>query len=167
MPNGVIGRTRASRSACNDRTVRARAAIAILLAAATGCARVEDAGVPVECREGPASIRRALERAPGQVRLGEVALSSCLAPGSDAADLQEVGASFLSVAEDLARVSRRRPNGPAATQLGYLIGAVRRGATATQGIHDELRRRIEQELVGVDTSAAAFAAGERAGRRSG
>ena len=38
--------------------------------------------------------------------------------------------------------ARRRPDGPEATRLGYLVGAMRRGASATQGIHDEMIRRV-------------------------
>ena len=43
------------------------------------------------------------------------------------------------------------------------IGAVRHGTGRTQGIHYETRRRIEQELIGVNTRAPEFVEGERAG----
>ena len=52
-------------------------------------------------------------------------------------------------------------------QLGYLVGAVRRGAARTAGIHYELERRVDQELNGLDTSAPEYLRGERAGQSSG
>ena len=88
-------------------------------------------------------------------------------PASPPGDLQEIGAAYIAVAADLAFEARADPDGPAATRLGYLIGAVRRGADRTQGIHAELVRRMEQELVIVDTRSSAFREGERAGRESG
>jgi hypothetical protein len=42
---------------------------------------------------------------------------------------------------------------------------VRHGAGHTQGIHYETERRIEQELIGVNTRAPEFVQGERAGER--
>jgi hypothetical protein len=52
-------------------------------------------------------------------------------------------------------------------ELGYLAGAVHRGAARAQGVDNEIERRIDQELGVVDTRAPAFARGERAGRASG
>jgi hypothetical protein len=58
----------------------------------------------------------------------------------------------------------------AAIRLGYLIGATRRGAERTNGIHAELVRRLEQS-VGVDgppaARRAAFERGLAAGARTG
>jgi hypothetical protein len=56
---------------------------------------------------------------------------------------------------------------PAALRLGYLVGAARRGASETQGVHDELIRRIEQELAGVDRRSPAYQRGYDAGRARG
>jgi hypothetical protein len=53
----------------------------------------------------------------------------------------------------------------AATQLGYLRGALRRGADP--GLHEELLRRFDQELLRVDTRTPAFRRGEAAGRARG
>lgn len=145
----------------------ALAILAVTLVLPTGCTREEEGGVPVACKAGEASVRGALGRAPGRVSMEGRPLSACLARSSDPADLQVVGAVFIGVAEDLARSARSHPDGPAATQLGYLMGSARRGAHRTQGIHSELVRRMEQELVVVDTSTAAFRRGERAGRESG
>ena len=47
------------------------------------------------------------------------------------------------------------------------MGAVRRSGPADQGVNYELVRRLEQELLPLDTSTAAFRRGERAGRADG
>ena len=123
--------------------------------------------MPGACTQGADAVRGALAVAPGAVRLDGVRLSDCLTEGSDADDVQVVGAAFLDVAARLADAARRRPRGAAAVRLGYLLGAARRGAAHTQGIHTELVRRLEQELTMVDTRTAAFRRGERAGRTLG
>ena len=133
-----------------------------------GCAR--DGGgpkVPVACKEGSRSIQAALQEAPGEVSLAGTRISQCFAKASDSADIQLVGASVIDVSNALAAQARAEPNGDAAMRLGYLMGAVERGASRTQGIHDELRRRIRQELIGVNTNAPAYREGERAGRERG
>jgi hypothetical protein len=147
---------------------RSPAAAAVLGALAlAGCLREEEVGLPAACRADAAGVTQALERAPAPVRLDGIPLSGCLVRKSDPSDVQAVGASYLQVAVELAAAARTQPEGPAAVRLGYLIGAVRRGAAGTQGIHDELVRRLEQELVPLDTGTRAFRRGERAGRESG
>ncbi|HEX8742679.1 MAG TPA: hypothetical protein VF712_06065 [Thermoleophilaceae bacterium] len=145
---------------------KALAALAIALSAA-GCSRSDDAAVPVGCKEGPDSVRAALARAPARVELDGTPLSECFTRGSAGADLQQVGASYVTVAGRLADRARLEPDGPDALRLGYLVGAARRGASSTQGVHDELMRRIEQELTGLDTGTAAYRRGYRAGRDHG
>lgn len=148
---------------------KGRGAVALLLFALAlgGCSNEGPTTVPVECKAGPQAVRSALASAPEPVTLDGVPLSGCLTRASDAGDLQAVGAAYVEVAAELATDARRDPEGPAAEQLGYLTGAVRRGAATTQGIHEELRRRLEQELSIVDTGSAAFQEGERAGRATG
>jgi hypothetical protein len=122
--------------------------------------------VPVACLEG--HLGPALTHAPGQVRLGSgTKLSDCFNRAANPAEIQQVGAIFISAAEKLSARARDQPHSPAALQLGYLVGAVRHGAAHTQGIHYETQRRIEQELIGVNTGAPEFVTGERAGERSG
>jgi hypothetical protein len=133
----------------------------------TGCGREERAGVPVACREGQSAVLAALRAAPGEVRLDGTRLSACLARESDGGELRDVGTAFLEAAATLARSAQARPDGPEATQLGYLMGAVRRSGPADQGVNYELVRRLEQELLALDTATAAFRRGERAGRADG
>ena len=141
--------------------------LAISLSLVAGCSREDRSEVPVACKEGPASLRAALARAPARVELEGTPLSECFTRGSDAADLQQVGASYVAVAARLADAARERPDGPEALRLGYLVGASKRGEARTQGIHHDLMRRIEQELNGVDTTTAAYRRGFRAGQERG
>jgi hypothetical protein len=137
---------------------------AVLIAGACG----EDGdSVPDACGRGPAAVRAALHEAPGAVRLDGARLSECLAEGASGGELQAVGASFVEAAAGLAPAARRQPEGRAAVELGYLVGAARRGGGSTQGVHDELLRRLDQDLAGVDTRSRAFRRGERAGRSGG
>lgn len=141
-------------------------ALAVALLAA-GCSRQEPATVPAGCRAGADAVRAALASAPAAVAVEGAPLSSCLVPATEAASVQEIGSVYLSVASRLAGEARADPQGSAATQLGYLMGAVRRGASRTQGIHSEILRRLEQELTLVDTRSSAYLTGERAGREAG
>jgi hypothetical protein len=129
---------------------------------AIGCGNDEHR-VPVACLDG--NVPKALVAAPGQVRVQGTRLSDCFTRAADPAEIQQVGAVFIAAAEGLAPKVRANPHSPAALQLGYLIGAMRHGTRHTQGIHYETRRRIEQELIGVNTTAPEFVEGERAGER--
>jgi hypothetical protein len=131
---------------------------------AIGCGN-DDHRVPVACLDG--NVPKALAGAPGEVRVEGVRLSDCFTRAADPAEVQQVGAVFIAAAEKLAARARSQPHSPSAVQLGYLIGAVRHGTSHTQGIHYETRRRIEQELIGVNTRAAEFVEGEKAGERNG
>lgn len=141
--------------------------VAIALAIG-GCSKQEsDPPAPVACKEGADSIESALARAPARVEVGGTRLSECFTRGVSSSDLQQVGASYVEVATRLAERAKRQPDGPEALRLGYLVGAARRGAGETQGVHEELIRRIEQELIGVDTATAAYRRGFDAGREGG
>jgi hypothetical protein len=117
----------------------------------------------VACLDG--NVTKALARAPGEVRVQGTRLSDCFTRAADPGEVQQVGAVFLTAAERLAPKARSNPHSPEALQLGYLIGAMRHGTSRTQGIHYETRRRIEQELIGVNTRAPEFVEGERAGEQ--
>ena len=140
-------------------------AIAIALGTA-GCSTHPSSRVPAACKAGPAAIQTALGLAPGDVRIDGVRLSSCLARGGDQADVEAVGLSFVPEAERLAARARAAPRGPAALQLGFLHGAVHRGAAAAQ-VYGELVHRIDSALTGVDLRSPRFRVGERAGRDHG
>ncbi len=112
----------------------------------TGCGSGGDSAgrLPAACSEGPDSILRALTRAPAAVRLGDgTRLSECVERAFSNGEVQELGFALTPAAD---RLAARRTTG-AALQLGYLVGAVRRGASQTNGIHSELVRRMEATVV--------------------
>lgn len=112
------------------------------LALAAGCGSTDDS-TPVACLEGAPAYLRALETAPGEVRLsGSTPISECLAENQAAGDLANVGTAMLTAATKLSAEARTEPGGAANVELGYLLGAAQRGADETEGIHDELIRRL-------------------------
>jgi hypothetical protein len=140
-------------------------ACALLLSA---CGKEKHTLAPV-CVEADAPILTALEAAPGTVTLrGGVRLSDCVDDARSDADLQTLGLLYGDVARKLAE--RAGGSNRAATRLGYLIGAVRRGAAHSNGIHAELVRRLEQTPgIGGPAPArrSAFERGLAAGERRG
>jgi hypothetical protein len=126
---------------CSLILVAAAMAVAGLLAFA-GCGEQEES-TPVACLEGELVFLDALEVAPGVVELGGTTpISACLAENQSGGDLAEVGAAMLSAATELNGAAREEPGGAANVQLGYLLGAAQRGADESEGIHDELVRRL-------------------------
>ncbi|MEX0972324.1 MAG: hypothetical protein WDZ46_03600 [Solirubrobacterales bacterium] len=127
-------------------------AVAGLLAFA-GCGEQDDS-TPVACLEGELVYLDALEAAPGDVRLeGETPISDCLSENQSGGELANVGAALLSAATELNAEARAEPGGEANFQLGYLLGAAQRGADKSEGIHDELVRRL--------VAAARYSPGDR------
>ena len=112
------------------------------LLAAGGCGGSDD-GTPVACLNGSGAYLRALEEAPGPVRLaGGVPISDCLTDNQKAGDLTAVGDAMLDSATALNAEARQEHGGASNVELGYLIGAAQRGAEDTGGIHAELMRRL-------------------------
>ena len=118
------------------------AAVGALLLLA-GCGSPDDAGLPVACVGEPAAIAQALERAPAAVTLaGGTSLSGCVRRAREDGELQALGLLLTQVADGL-RV-RAASDPAAALQLGYLVGAMRRGERGSPGLASQLARRIEQ-----------------------
>ena len=120
-----------------------RIAIALLaLAFLAGCGST-DSSTPVACLEGEGVYLKALDKAPGEVKLeGETLIGECLAENQKAGDLATVGTALVGVATKLNAEARAQPGGEANLQLGYLLGAAGHGAERTEGIHAELMRRL-------------------------
>jgi hypothetical protein len=138
------------------------AALALSVAAA-GCGTARPA-MPAACLNGSSAMQAALAGAPAEVKMDGVRLSECLIPSGDAAPLEAFGGTAIDVAIKLAARARRGDH-RAALQLGYLRGALTRGADS--GLHAELLRRFDQELLRVDRHSPAFRRGEAAGRERG
>jgi len=125
--------------------VRPRAAIlalCLLALPAGGCGGPDDT-TPLACLEGQGAYARALEEAPGEVKLGgETLVSECLAENQQGGDLATVGTALVTVATRLNAEARANPGDAANLRLGYLLGAAQRGAESTDGIHTDLIRRL-------------------------
>ena len=125
---------------------------ACLVAVAVGCGEQDDS-TPVACLEGAGAYEKALADAPGKVLLGgETPISECLTRNQSTGDLTRVGEALIETATTLNAEGRAEPGGEANLQLGYLIGAVQRGAEESEGIHTDLVRRL--------TVAARYAPGK-------
>jgi hypothetical protein len=123
------------------RRVLALCVLALAVVAA-GCGQPSDT-TPVACLEGEGAYLKALDAAPGEVKLrGQTLISECLAENQQAGDLATVGTALVAVATKLNAQARAEPGGEANLRLGYLLGAAERGASQTDGIHAELIRRL-------------------------
>jgi hypothetical protein len=141
-----------------------------LVALTAACARHTGSdSSPAACTDGSAaarvaSLRAALAKAPAPVHLADgTSISDCLAHDADSGDIQNVGAMLLTLTQQLVDGGHGRRS---QVELGYLAGAVHRGAAHSQ-VDGEIERRIDQELEAVNTSSPAYQRGERAGRISG
>jgi hypothetical protein len=111
-----------------------------ILLGVAGCGQKKNDLAPASCLVSSEGYLRALERAPGPVRLaGTTPISDCLVPEQDGGQLANIGQEMVIAATRLNVEARRDPAGPAALQLGYLIGAVGKGADT---IHTDLVRRL-------------------------
>lgn len=128
--------------------MRLRAAASPPILAALVCALLAGCGgergsTPVACLDGARAYLTALGNAPGEVRLrGETPISDCLAENQSGGDLAAVGGAMVEAATRLNADARADPGGDASLQLGYLLGAAKRGAESTEGIHSDLIRRL-------------------------
>ena len=121
------------------------------------------------CMEAqPADILQALTHAPRDVALADgTPLSQCVRRTIDDSRLQALGATLTAAADELAQ--RTRASDDDAFRLGFLIGAVDRGADQAAGLQEELANRIAGAATGLDEGSrrAALLRGRAAGRRGG
>ena len=147
-------------------------AIAALIVVAAGCGSSDDKETPAACLAPSGTYLQALEAAPGPVRLeGETPISDCLVSSQGGGQLQTVGGTLVVTATKLNAEARRDPAGAAALQLGYLMGAVSKGADL---IHTDLVRRLNAAAQFSESGGTlplsfqrAFTRGYAAGRQSG
>ncbi|MGH2956461.1 MAG: hypothetical protein ACRDL6_05635 [Solirubrobacterales bacterium] len=129
--------------------IAAAAAAAAALAMLAGCGSDDDEGAPSACRASSETYLEVLRAAPGPVRVNGIPISDCLTPSQGGGELAQIGEQMVIAATRLNAQASRDPGGPAAVQLGYLIGATSSGADA---IHADLIRRLN--------SAARFSAAQ-------
>jgi hypothetical protein len=121
-------------------TWRGRLALATVALAAVvaGCSSDEES-TPEACLVSGDAYLEALQAAPGGVDLDGTPISQCLIPSQEGGELARVGEEMIVAATALNAQARQKPEGPAAVQLGYLIGAATEGADP---IHADLVRRL-------------------------
>jgi hypothetical protein len=118
------------------------AAGAAAAAFASGCGSGNDPP-PAACSDGSRIVLGALQKAPGDVALENGTLiSTCVRRSLDTGEIQTLGFTYLAVANTELKLMPR--SDAAAVRLGFLVGAVRRGARKTNGVQLELVRRLEQ-----------------------
>ena len=158
-----------------DQGVLKRVAAVLLTGAIlsiAGCGSSQDDQAPAVCLVGNETYLKALERAPAPVLLGSTTpISDCLVPQQQAGQLASIGQEMIVAATKLNAEARRDPGGPASVELGYLIGAVSKGADP---IHTDLVRRLNASARFSETGGSlpasferAFGRGYAAGRSSG
>jgi hypothetical protein len=157
-----------------SRTARSAAALtaaaAILIAG--GCGAKQGDTAPAACLATANGYLHALESAPRVVRLpGAVAISDCLVENQSGGQLASIGQPMVVAATRLNAAARQDPGGPAAVQLGYLLGAVSKGADP---IHTDLVRRLNSAARFSENGGTlpasferAFGRGYAAGHQSG
>ena len=124
------------------RAFAALAACCLALLPASGCGSTDEE-TPVACLDGAGAYIGALDDAPGEVKLsGEVPISHCLVENQKGGELATVGEAMVLAATRLNAQAREDPGGQSTLELGYLLGAAKRGAEDTNGIHAELIRRL-------------------------
>ena len=89
---------------------------------------------------------------------GTTPISECLVPEQDAGQLANIGQEMIVAATKL-NAAARAGSIPATVQLGYLIGAVAKGADA---IHTDLARRLNAAARFSQTGGTLPASFERA-----
>jgi hypothetical protein len=148
------------------------ASLAVLCAATLTACGAEEESTPAACLNGSGAFLAALRDAPDQVALTDgVPISDCLIEDQPGGELSQVGAALVVSAERLAAPAGIEA-GMAPLRLGYLVGAVERGAEETGGVHADLVRRLESVSASGDRPAgpgysAAYDRGLRAGREGG
>jgi hypothetical protein len=142
-------------------------ACACLLA---GCGSEEESA-PDACLAGPGEFRQAVASAPAGGTLSDgTAISDCLVEDQPAGELSRLGVALVGAAEPIGAAAREEPGGRAAFRLGYLVGAVQRGAEETGGVHADLVRRLQSIAASgapPPASGAAYGRGLAAGREGG
>jgi hypothetical protein len=139
---------------------RAVALSVCIAVAAAGCGSSGESATPVACLAPEGQYLKALEDAPGEVRLaGETAISDCFSGTQGAGDQAQVGQTVIAAATTLNAAARRNPGGREAVRLGYLAGAVHEGAAHASGVAADLVRRLDSAArfnSGSGTLGAAF-----------
>jgi hypothetical protein len=141
--------------------------LALLAAVSLAACGASTTALDEACMGSAGAIEHALVRAPRPVTLPSgTRLSQCVSNARSDADLQTAGAVLTRAADHLSAQARAGDR-DAALRLGYLVGAARRGAKRTAGIHAELQRHIERAAAALDEAGAGVALALARGRSAG
>jgi hypothetical protein len=138
--------------------VRKLIPLALVLVVA-GCGSDKNEALPAACTNGPGAVVKALDKAPAAVSLDGTPISRCFNRDASGQDVQILGTNLVTAAQELADQGH-------ALQLGYLVGAARRGAKRN-GLGAEIVRRLEAEASRVSSARAEYQRGLRAGLSNG
>jgi hypothetical protein len=120
-----------------------RTVLALVAVLALGGCTKDEPKMPAACAAGGDAVLRALARAPESGALADgTRLSECVRRARTDAELQNLGLVLSQAADRLARDARSGDAAQAA-RLGFLAGAVRRGAARSNGLTLELSRRVD------------------------
>lgn len=150
-------------------------ALALLFA---GCGEKSDSSTPVACLTGSGIWKIALADVPEEVLIEqETPISDCLLPDQPAGQQEQVGQTAIALATELAATVQGQGSGPAfdpparefaALQAGYLVGALEKGASRSEGIHATLVTRVEAAATNrLDQASQQTQAAFRQGREAG
>jgi hypothetical protein len=118
------------------------AALALATTLAAGCGSKGSTSTPIACAASTGGYLKALESAPGTVRLqGDTPISGCFTGAED----PNIAHAVVTAVSRLNAQARRDPGGKATVELGYLAGAVHAGTAHVPSDADLVRR--------VDTAA--------------
>lgn len=134
------------------------ACIAAAAALLAGCGSKSEP-LPPACTKRPDAVVQALAKAPAPVAVQGTRISECFNRDASGDDVQIVGTNLLAAAQQLTDRGQ-------ALELGYLVGAARRGASRN-GLGAEIVRRLEAEAAGLGSGRAAYRRGLRAGLAQG
>jgi hypothetical protein len=112
----------------------------LTLALLAGCGSSGGGAAPAACLAPAADYLRVLQSAPAEVRLaGTTPISECFTGTEDPG----VGQTVIRAATELNAEARRDPGGAQTVMLGYLAGAVHKGAEQAAGADADLVRRLD------------------------
>jgi hypothetical protein len=119
-----------------SRPVSTLAAIVIAGVLTAGCGSKGSSAAPSACAAPARDYVKALQAAPGAVRLDDTAISDCFTGEED----PNVAHAVIGAVSRLNAQARRDPAGPATVRLGYLVGAVHKGTAHVPSDADLVRR---------------------------
>ena len=122
--------------------MRRLAPLVLAALALAGCGSSNEQKTPVACLGGPKFFYSALRTPADPTFSGQTLISDCLVKNQGAGELANIGTAVVRTATQLNAKARQNPTGITPFRLGYLVGALTRGAADTGGVHAVLLQRV-------------------------